>query len=114
MSRKKPEYKLYIFTRRNMSPEQQAVQAGHAVADFVKRHPKSGWSNGTLIYLSVRDEKSFDLWLDILDAYKVFNKTITGYYYDPDLHDDVPTAMFLYGEYVEELVRDLPLLEFRK
>jgi hypothetical protein len=49
--------KLYVLIRDDMSPAQQAVQAGHAVAQFGLEHPKEfkEWQedNNTLIYLSV-------------------------------------------------------------
>lgn len=40
--------------RKDLSPSQWAVQAGHAVAEFLLRGPFSRWSNGTLIYLGVK------------------------------------------------------------
>ncbi|HMW01499.1 MAG TPA: hypothetical protein PLB18_07620 [Acidobacteriota bacterium] len=34
----KPNLKLYVLVRRDLSPSQVAVQACHAVATFVSRH----------------------------------------------------------------------------
>lgn len=48
--------KLYVLIRKDLKPCHQAVQGGHALAQFLLDH-KSGWKNGTLIYLGVRDEK---------------------------------------------------------
>jgi hypothetical protein len=31
--------KLYVIVRRNLSPSQQAVQAGHVVAEFLLNDP---------------------------------------------------------------------------
>ncbi len=46
--------KLYVIVRKDLSISQRAVQAGHAVAEFLLRGPSSRWSNGTLIYLGVK------------------------------------------------------------
>lgn len=49
--------KLYVLIRDDISTAQQAVQAGHAVAQFGLDHPKEfkAWQddNNTLIYLSI-------------------------------------------------------------
>lgn len=46
--------KLYVIVRKDLSISQRAVQAGHAVAEFLLRGPFSRWKNGTLIYLGVK------------------------------------------------------------
>ncbi len=46
------ENKLYIITRKDLTKSQQAVQAGHALAEFLLKN-KTDWANGTLVYLSV-------------------------------------------------------------
>ena len=106
------DLKLYILVRKDMSPEQQAVQAGHAVAQFVKSHPASGWTNGTLIYLHVKNSDSFVKWSTIMYLWHSASKVqpYIGYYYDNDLHGDDPTAAYYYGPEVEHLFSDLPLM----
>ncbi len=46
--------KLYVIVRKDLSISQRAVQAGHAVAEFLLHSSSSRWSNGTLIYLGVK------------------------------------------------------------
>ncbi len=98
-----------------MTPEQQAVQAGHVVAKFVKDNPDSDWTNGTLIYLRVKDAPSFGLWNSIIKCMYGKGapaKPIYGSYIDPDIHGHDPTAMYVYGGACGHLLRDLPLMRF--
>jgi len=39
-----------------MSPIQQAVQSGHAVAEYLLKNKDCEWYNGTLVYLRVKSE----------------------------------------------------------
>jgi len=51
--------KLYVITRTDLATSQQAVQAGHAVAEYVLEHEDSWdekWDNGTLVYLGIKNE----------------------------------------------------------
>ena len=48
--------KMYVVTRKDLSPEQQAVQAGHALAEFLLQQSDYEWDNGTLVYLTVPDQ----------------------------------------------------------
>ena len=48
--------KLYVLVRGDLSKSQQAVQAGHAIAEWCRQGYYSNW-DGVLIYLKVRDEK---------------------------------------------------------
>ena len=44
----------------------QAVQAGHCVAEWLLKGPKTEWNNHTLIYLNVPDEDELEKWGDKL------------------------------------------------
>jgi hypothetical protein len=54
--------KLFVLTRKDLSKSQQAIQAGHALAEYLLRGPVTFWENGTLVYLAVKDETNLRLW----------------------------------------------------
>ena len=57
-------HKLYVLVRKDLPKSQQAVQAGHAVAEYLLRGPSTVWGNGTLVYLGVRNEHELKWWGD--------------------------------------------------
>lgn len=60
--------KLYVLVRKDLPKSQQAVQGGHAVAEYLLRGPSTFWNNGTLVYLGVRDEHDLKAWGGKLDG----------------------------------------------
>lgn len=54
--------KLYILVRKDLTIPQQAVQAGHAVAQFVTAYPNNDWNCGALVYLGVNDKYELNDW----------------------------------------------------
>ncbi len=50
------EKKLYVLVRKDLPTSQQAVQAGHAIAEFLLREKPNDWDNGTLVLLGVGSE----------------------------------------------------------
>ena len=85
--------KLYVLIRSDLTPSYRAVQGGHALAEFILRHPTQAkeWDNHTLIYLQVDDEESLKLWADKLKyrdiPYEIFR--------EPDIENEV-TALACY------------------
>lgn len=67
--------KMYILVRQDLSPSQQAVQACHAVADYLLHYgedlePPEDWNNGTMVLLKVKDHKELLDWAKQLKAYR--------------------------------------------
>jgi hypothetical protein len=95
--------KLYVLIREDLSTQQQAVQAGHAVAEYLLRGPEHSWSNGTLVYLGVRDREIMERWITRLsDRYIPFVA-----FKEPDLNDEI-TALAVIAK--ERVFRSLRLI----
>ena len=60
--------KMYVLVRNDLSRSQQAVQAGHALAEYLQCKPDTQWNNGTLVYLKVRNEQDLLHWYNNLDC----------------------------------------------
>lgn len=93
------QHKLYIVTRKDLSKSQQAVQAGHALAEYLLKN-KTTWDNGTLVYLSVPNK-------DVLKCLTLKLKQDNIYYtkfIEPDFGDEL-TAIASLGsnKYFEHL-----------
>lgn len=75
--------KMYVLVRKDLSKSQQAVQGGHAVAKYVLRDQGLRWTNGTLIYLRVKDEDDLRHWEKKLrqcgQLYVTFREPDIGY-----------------------------------
>ena len=79
--------KLYVLTRRDLPVSYQAVQSGHAVAQYLKDNPNTPWENGTLVYLGVPDLPSLEKWMWKLDTKGVSYST----FIEPDIGNQ-PTS----------------------
>lgn len=60
--------KLFVLIRSDMAPAYQAVQGGHAVAQFLIDHPAHAWKNETLVYVNVPDEEHLQMWVKKLSV----------------------------------------------
>jgi len=99
--------KLYVVTRRDLLPGDQAVQSCHAAYQFAAEH-KEVWArwferSNTLALLSVSDEASLVMLIEKAEMrgirYSIFR--------EPDM-DDALTAVVLEPE-AGRLCRNLPL-----
>ena len=79
--------KMYVVVRDDLTPSQKAVQAGHALAQYLKEH-ETEWSNGTLVYLKVKNKLDLSDLMIILDKHEMKHSK----FIEPDLNNE-PTAL---------------------
>lgn len=97
-----PVIKMYVLVRTDMTPINRAVQAGHAVAEYMKYfYNTTPWQNGYLIYLGVDNERELDRWETIIKSHQIH----VAAFIEPDWGDPTKTAIaFCHtGEYVAKL-----------
>ena len=75
--------KMYVLVRKDLPKSYQAVQGGHALAEYLIHFPQVSniWKNGTLIYLGVKDEQMIIKWMHKLERNNVIYKPFK----EPDL-----------------------------
>jgi len=95
--------KLFVLVRRDLKESYQAVQAGHALAEFLLQHPDTQWDNGTLIYLGVNNEKELHKWMGKLQLRCIDYESFT----EPDIGDQI-TALACAGN--DKIFKSLKLL----
>ena len=94
--------KMYVIVRRDISPSYQAVQGGHALAEFLLNYSQN-WGNSTLIYLGVSNELQLKKWEN-----KLTQRNITfAEWREPDIDNQI-TAIAAYSN--EEVFKNLNLL----
>lgn len=93
---------MYILIRRDLTSSQQAVQGGHALAEFLMNCSQN-WNNGTLIYLGVNNEFHLQKWGDKLSQLNVdFIE-----WREPDMSNEI-TALATYSD--RKIFKSLNLL----
>jgi hypothetical protein len=82
---------LYVIVRKDLSRSAQAVQAGHALAQFLLEH-KTPWSNGTLVYLGAADESHLNSVRESLSEHNMSE------FKEPDMNNELTAIAVLGGE----------------
>jgi hypothetical protein len=98
--------KLYVLVRKDLSKSQQAIQGGHAVAEYLLRGRSSSWDNGTLIYLAMHDEEDLRSWGEIFDIMGAWCVPFR----EPDRNNELTAIAVLLDKDEQKVVRDLRLL----
>lgn len=101
--------KLVLVTRSDLRPGQQAVQAAHAMRQFVEEHPGLDvpWfeKSNTLALLSVSDEASLERLADKADDLDLK----LSVFREPDLGNALTAIALEPGPRSRKLCRNLPL-----
>lgn len=97
--------KLYVVIRRDLKPPHQAVQGGHALAELLLTH-KLSWLNGTLVYLSVKDEATLRKVYEKLPCKKKAK-------FEEPFWDNSMTAFAAYGKKLPHFFRKFSLMEVK-
>ena len=95
-----------MLVRKDLSKSQQAVQGGHAVAEYLLRDRSSFWDNGTLVYLAVDDEEDLKSWGEIFQI--MYASWIS--FREPDKNNELTAVAALLDREEQEVVSDLRLL----
>lgn len=89
--------KMFVLVVSDLTPAQQAVQSGHALAQFLIEHRDHHWNNQTLVYLVVNGDYELQLAKRRID----FNDYSFSCFWEPDLEgrmtaicSDAPASFF--------------------
>jgi len=83
--------KMYVLVRKDLTKAQQAVQGGHALAEFLLNYQTS-WKNWTLVYLGVKNELQLEKWIYKLKEFDI-NVAV---WKEPDMDNEI-TAIAVYS-----------------
>lgn len=82
--------KLYVLARTDLKGSSPAVQAGHAVAQWMLEHPNT-WENETLVYLNAGSEFELSKWISKIH-YKDMDYSV---FKEPDLGNETTAVACL-------------------
>ena len=80
--------KLYVLVRKDLTAIQQAVQAGHGLAEYLKFHKDTSWTNGTLVYLGAESVEDLRHWHGALEHEGIS----CSMFYEPDVDSHTSLA----------------------
>ena len=84
-------HKLYVAVRKDLTKPQQAVQAGHALAEYLLVNRETDWDNGTLVYLSVRNEDELKSLTNKLECDRIYHTVFS----EPDIGNELTAVASL-------------------
>lgn len=101
--------KVYLITRADLKPGQQAVQAAHALTEFIFQHAEQAqrWKNesNTLVMLAVKCEDELNRLIE-----KSLKRDIKiSPFYEPDLDNALTAIAFEPGDATHKLCNGIAL-----
>lgn len=104
-----PDEKLYLITRKNLKPGQQAVQAAHVMTQFLIEHAEiaRAWhaQSNTLALLAAADENELQKIINRAFDYDIH----TALFREPDLENSLTAIALEPGVKSQRLCKNLPL-----
>lgn len=97
--------KLFVLVRSDLPKNYQAVQAGHAVAEFLIDWP-SCWKNEILIYLRVKDEAELTMWNQRFGEIGVYQSP----FQEPDLNNEITALAVISTPETERMLLNMRLV----
>ena len=99
--------RLYVVTRKDLSPGSQIAQTGHSIAQFLLEHPEKSkeWNNNYLVCLSTENEKSLNKLLEKLESFDI----PISMFYEPDLDNQLTSIAFQHNSESRKYTTSLPL-----
>lgn len=91
--------KLFVIVRKDLTPSQRAVQAGHALAEALLHGKFSSWRNETLIYLGVKGL----IQLENLKMKFEFEKIPYVEFREPDLNNEITAITTINNHFIEKI-----------
>lgn len=103
-------YYVYTMVRRDLTPEQRAVQACHASFELGLISMDSDMKNSTLILLGTRDEESLRRAREAVDAYGVKIKA----FYEPDMQSQMTSWSCIVEEEDRKYFESFKTLKYKR
>lgn len=101
--------KLFVITRRDLSPGQQAVQSCHASIEFQYEHPQiaKNWNKNSnhLVFLSVENEYELQKLLTKIQIRDIKYST----FFEPDIGNQLTAIAIEPSDESHRLTSNLPL-----
>lgn len=104
-----PTAKLFLVTRADLPPGQQAVQPAHALSEFMEDHPETyrSWFKVSNYLAILATESEVELRGLLADARQ--RGLSCSAFYEPDRADELTAIALGPGSSAKRLVRRLPL-----
>jgi len=102
--------RIYTLTRTDISAGQQAVQAGHSLAQYIidwNPHITKDWANGSIINLGLGSEKSLKRWIKKIEKYRLKYSIFR----EPDMNNEITSIAVLSDG---KIFKGIPLLLNKK